>query len=173
MAPPDLSDQAIGAEVGLASGAHITPGGLRVGGHYLYQLSSQDWFDGTASFTFGGGTAACFRDRMNAFVCQHGLAQGAGVEIGATVRRFLGGKDQFWPFIRAGAGIGIARFSSDSVTGLVVPLHGGAGVRVSVAPAVAITAEAELVLGVGMFNHGLGLESQFGIAITAGAEFRL
>ena len=35
----------------------MTPGGLRVAGHYLYQLPTQDWFDGTASFTFGGGAA--------------------------------------------------------------------------------------------------------------------
>ncbi|MDB4959350.1 MAG: hypothetical protein JWO36_6919 [Myxococcales bacterium] len=173
VAPPDLSDQAIGAELGLATGAHVTPGGLRVSGHYLYQLSSQDWFDGTASFTFGSGTAACFRDRSDSFVCDHGLADGAGVEIGATVRRFIGGKGQFWPFIRAGAGVGIVRFNNDSVTGLAIPLHGGGGVRVSVSPTVAITAQAELMVGVGLFSHGLGAESQFGLSVSAGAEFRL
>ena len=110
---------------------------------------------------------------MDAYVCEHGLAQGAGVEIAATVRRFVGGKDQFWPFLRAGVGLGLARYGSDSVSGFVVPVHGGGGVRVSVSPDGAITAEADLVLGVGFFNHGLGLESQFGFAITAGAEFRL
>lgn len=173
VAPPDLGDQAIGAELGLATGAHVTPGGLRVSGHYLYQLSSEDWFDGTASFTFGSGTAACFRDRTDAYICDHGLADGAGVEIAATVRRFIGGQGQFWPFLRAGVGVGIARFSADGVTGLTIPFHGGAGVRVSVSPSVAITAHAELVLGFGAFSHGLGVELQSGLAVAAGAEFKL
>ena len=173
VAPPDLADQGIGAELGVATGAHITPGGLRVSGHYLYQLSSEDWFDGTASFTFGSGTAACFRDRSDAYICDHGLADGAGVEIAATVRRFIGGQGQFWPFLRAGAGVAIVRFSSDGVTGLAIPFHGGAGVRVGVSPTVAITAQAELVLGFGAFSHGLGLESQVGLTIAAGAEFKL
>jgi hypothetical protein len=52
-------------------------------------------------------------------------------------------------------------------------LHGGAGVRVSLSPEVALTAAAELMLGIGLFSHGLGAESQLGLAITAGAEFRL
>jgi hypothetical protein len=59
------------------------------------------------------------------------------------------------------------------VTGLAVPLHVGGGLRVSVAPAVAVTAEAQLDLGFGAFSHGLGLEPQAGFAITAGAEFKL
>ena len=50
-APPSdepLPDQSIAAAIGIASGGRVTPGGLRVTGHYLYQLSSSDWFDGTA-----------------------------------------------------------------------------------------------------------------------------
>ena len=39
-AADELGDQGIGAEVGLATGGRVTPGGLRVAGHYLYQLSS-------------------------------------------------------------------------------------------------------------------------------------
>ena len=27
--------------------------GLRIAGHYLYQLSDEDWFDSAASFTYG------------------------------------------------------------------------------------------------------------------------
>jgi hypothetical protein len=173
VAPSDMSDQAIGAEVGLATGGRVTPGGLRVAGHYLYQLADQDWFDGVASFTFGSGAPACFRDRMDAFICDHGLAQGDAVEIGATVRHFFGGNDKFWPFLRGGLGIGIVRFGGDNVTGLAIPIQAGAGLRVSVSPGVAITGEAALELGFGAFNHTLGLEPQLGAAITAGAEFRL
>src|SRR5688572_11595198 len=68
----DIGDQLIAAELGVAVGGRVTPGGLRVSGHYLYQLTEQDWFDGTASFTFGGGDAECFRNRDDEFLCDHG-----------------------------------------------------------------------------------------------------
>src|SRR5262249_17522153 len=80
-ADDDIGDQAISAEVGVAAGSRVTPGGLRIAGQYLYQLSDEDWFDGAASFTYGSASAACFRDRSNAVVCQHGLADGAGFEL--------------------------------------------------------------------------------------------
>jgi len=172
-APPDMSDQAVGADLGLATGGRVTPGGLRVDGHYLYQLSDHDWFDGTAAFTFGGGSPACFYDRSDAYVCQHGLAQGDGAEVIASVRHFLGGHDTYWPFIHGGIGVGLARFGSDAVSGLAIPVHAGGGLRVSITPELAITAQAELDLGIGVFGHGLGLEPQAGVDLTAGVEFRL
>jgi hypothetical protein len=172
-APADMSDQSIGASVGVVVGGRTTPGGLKVSGHYLYQLTDTDWFDGVAAFTFGGGDAQCFRDRMNEFLCDHGLADGYAIEIGANVRRFLGGKGDFWPFLRAGAGLEVVRFGDDGVTGAAIPLHAGGGMRVSVSPDIAITAHADLNLGLGVFNHGLGLEPQLGASVSAGAEFRL
>lgn len=171
--PPDMSDQGIGAELGVAVGGRVTAGGLRLAGHYLYRLSDQDYFDGVASFTYGGGSAACFRDRMDSFLCDHGLADGGTVEVGANVRRFFGSKNDFWPFARAGIGVAIVRFQDDSVTGFAVPLHVGGGVRVEVEDGVAIVGEGALDLGFGLFNHSLGLEPQVGLAVTAGAEFRL
>jgi hypothetical protein len=169
----DVGDQAIGVEAGLAAGGRVTPGGLRITGHYLYQLSDEDWFDGGASFTFGGGSAACFHDRSNNFICDHGLADGNGVEISATVRRYFEAQGDFRPFARAGVGVGFARFGGDGVSGLIVPLHGGAGVRAAVTPWVAVVAQAELQLGIGVFNKSLGLEPQVGFSVVAGAEFRL
>ncbi|HEX4452940.1 MAG TPA: hypothetical protein VH143_18825 [Kofleriaceae bacterium] len=172
-APADMSDQAIGASIGVATGGRVTPGGLRVEGHYLYQLSDRDWFDGRASFTFGGGAAECFYDRTDTYVCDHGLAQGDGLEVIATVRHFLGGQGMYWPFVQGGIGAGIARFGADGVSGLIIPLHAGGGVRASIAPAIAIVAAAELEFGLGVFGHDIGAEPQFGIDITAGVEFRL
>ncbi|MGE0549500.1 MAG: hypothetical protein AB7O24_23850 [Kofleriaceae bacterium] len=169
----DVGDQGVGAEVGIATGGRVTPGGLRVAGHYLYQLTETDWFDGRASFTFGGGDAACFVDEMDAMSCDHGLADGSGVEISASVRRMFGTHGAFRPFVRAGVGIGIVRFSDDEVTGLAIPLRGGGGVRVRVTPDVAVVAEAEVGLGIGAFNRGLGAEPLLGGSVTAGAEFRL
>lgn len=168
-----MGDQEISAELGVAGGDHITPGGLRIAGHYLYELSDQDWFDGAASFTFGSGGAACFRDRMDAVVCEHGVADGTGVELSASVRRMFAPQGAFRPFARLGVGVGLAHFGGDSVSGFTIPAHGGGGVRVKVAPSIAVVAEGELTLGFGSFSRGLGSEIQFGLAVTAGAEFRL
>jgi len=169
----DVGDQAISAQLGIAAGGRVTPGGLRIAGHYLYQLSDEDWFDGVASFTYGSGTAACFRDRANRVVCQHGLADGAGAELQATIRHMLAPQGAFHPFVRLGVGLGVVRFSRDNFTGLTIPAHGGGGIRVTLAPGVALVAEGDLQLGFGSFSRGLGSQPQFGLAITAGAEFRL
>lgn len=169
----DVGDQAIGADIGANGGGRDTAGGARVSGHYLYQLSDTDWFDGTASFTFGGGGAACFRDRMNAFVCEHGIADGRAVEVTAAVRRYFNAQGDFRPFARLGIGVGIVNFGDDSVTGLAIPVHLGGGVRADVADSIAIVGQADLAAGFGVFNKSLGLEPQLGLAVTAGAEFKL
>ena len=172
-ATDDLGDQGVGVTTGLATGGRVTAGGLRITGHYLYQLSSQDWFDGTAAFTFGGGDAACFRDRMDAVVCDHGLADGGSIELAAGVRRMFAGQGPFRPFARAAVGVSYVRFGDDDLSGLAIPLHLGGGVRARVSPGVAIVGLGEVTLGLGRFGRGLGLEPQFGLAVTAGAEFRL
>lgn len=169
----EIGDQAIGADLGIAGGGRVTPGGLRIAGHYIYQLSEQDWFAGTASFTYGGGDARCFRDRMNTFLCDHGFTDGGSVEISANVRRFFAARGSFRPFARAGVGVALVRFSGDDVSGLAIPLHAGGGVRASVAPGIAVVAQADVQLGFGVFGHDLGVEPQLGMTVTAGAEFRL
>ena len=144
-----IGDQSIGAELGVATGGRVTPGGFRLAGHYLYQLSEQDWFDGGAAFTFGSGGAACFRDRTGSLVCDHGLTDGDGVEISATVRRYFEPKGMFRPFARAGIGVGLARFGGDSVSGFIIPVHAGGGLRADVSEAIAIVAQVELAFGLG------------------------
>ncbi len=172
-ADPEAADQGIGADIGIAGGGTITPGGLRIAGHYLYQLSDRDWFDGSAAFTFGGGGAECFRDRTNRFVCTHGLADGKGVEIAANVRRYFRAQGDFHPFALVGAGVALVDFSADGVSGLAIPLHAGGGVRAEVSSSIAVVVRAEVAFGVGAFGHGLGIEPQLGAAVLAGAEFRL
>jgi opacity protein-like surface antigen len=169
----DMGDQDIAAQLGIAAGSHLTPGGLRIAGHYLYQLSERDWFDGMAAFTFGSGRAACFHDRENALVCDHGLTDGTGVEVSASIRRMFTAQGAFRPYARLGIGLGAVHFSDDAVTGVAIPIHAGGGVRVKVSPSVAVVGEAELSLGFGNFNHDIGSTLEFGFAITAGAEFRL
>ncbi len=170
---PVMSDQALGADLGVATGGRVTAGGLRIAGHYLYQLSSSDWFDGTASFTFGGSTAACFRDRADTYICDHGLAQGGAAELEAGVRHFFAPQGQFWPFLRGGVGLRYVRFGNDNVSGAAIPLHLGGGVRVAASKGIAITVQGALELGIGAFNHSLGAEPQLGVAITGGVEFGL
>jgi len=169
----EIGDQAILAEVGIAAGGRVTPGGLRIAGQFLYQLSDNDWFDGGASFTFGSGAAACFRDRENRVICSHGLADGAGVELSASVRRMFTPQGAFHPFVRVGVGLGLVGFDADDVSGVTVPAHAGGGVRVAIAPAIAIVAEGELELGFGSFSRNIGSQLQFGLTIAAGVEFRL
>lgn len=172
-APADIGDQELGGALGLAAGGRSTAGGVRITGHYLYQLSDQDWFDGIASFTFGSGDPGCFRDRSDAVVCDHGLASGAAIEVAAGVRRFFAPRDRFRPFVRAAVGVAIVRFGGDDVTGIALPLHAGAGMRARVSPLVAIVATADATVGLAAFGRRLGGEPQLGLAITAGAEVRL
>lgn len=174
-APADMSDQGIAAMLGVAIGGRSTPGGLNVAGHYYYQLNDQDWFDGTASFIIGSGSPDCFRDRMNAVICDHGPADGFAAELGAGVRHFLPSlaNETFWPFARGGLGAALVRFSGDDITGVAFSLHAGAGLRASVTDAIAITGEADLQLGLGAFSDHLGGEPQLGVSVSAGAEFKL
>jgi len=168
-----VPDQGLGASLGIAGGGRTTPGGFRVEGHYLYQLAEQDWFDGTAAFTFGAGGAACFRDRMDYVICDHGFADGRGVEAIAAVRRYFTVQGKFRPYARLGVGFGIVRYSDDDVTGITIPAHMGGGVRANVSPQIAIVAAAEIVIGFARLGRGIGTEPQLGISVTAGAEFRL
>lgn len=168
-----VGDQELGVRVGLVSGGRVTPGGFRVGGHYLYQLTDEDWFDGALLFTFGGGPAACFRDRDDDVVCDHGRLEGFAGELAIGVRRFFPAQGDFLPYARVGAAVRVARFGDDDVTGLAVPLTAGAGMRIRVAPWIAIAAEAQLELGAGLFSRGLGLEPQAGLAIGGAVELAL
>ena len=172
-ADDDIGDQAISAELGVAAGGRVTPGGLRIAGQFLYQLSDEDWFDGAANFTFGSGAAACFRDRKNAVICNHGLADGVGVEVSTTIRHMFARQGSFHPFVRLGVGIGVVRFGNDDVSGFTIPAHGGGGMRVALAPGVAMIVEGDVVLGFGSFSQGIGSQPQLGLAIAAGVEFRL
>lgn len=166
------AEQAIGAAIGVAAGGHVTPGGLRIAGNFAYQLSDRDWFDGVASFTFGSGSAQCFYDRMDNFICQHGLVDGYGFELSANIRHYFDAKGSFHPFARGGVGAGLVRFPDDAVSGFVLPAHGGGGVRVDVDP-IEIVVQGELIAGIGWYGHDVGVQAVFGAAIVAGVEFPL
>jgi hypothetical protein len=169
-----VHDQELGVRVGLVSGGRVTPGGLRVGAQYLYQVDDDVWFDGGLLFTFGGGNAECFRDRSDDLVCDHGRLSGTAGEIALAIRYFLPRQAYgFLPYARGGAAVRVVRFGDDDVTGLAIPLFAGAGLRVRVAPNVAVGVEGQLELGAGIFSRGLGLEPQLALAIGGLVEIAL
>lgn len=168
--PPD---QAIAATLGIVAGGRDTPGGLRVGGRWLYRMTENDWFESVAAFTFGKSDAACFRDRDDSFICTHGPIDGLGAELAGAVRHRVLGKGDYQPYLRGGIGIRIDRFGADDVRGLAIPLSAGAGVRVAIKDNLALTGEATLELGIAWLSHGLGTEPQLGLGVTALVEFAL
>ena len=163
----------LGAQVGLSS---LTPGGVRLGGVYLYRMDETTWFDGEASTAFGAGGSGCFYDRSEnlTLVCHHGGFDGFGMSLAAGVRYVLTEQASgFLPYLRAGAGLSYAGFSDDSVSGVGLFGYGGAGGRFRVAPGVAIGGEALLLLGAGLYNSDLGGRLLAGLVVQFGVEFTL
>jgi hypothetical protein len=168
-----VSDQELGVRLGFAGGGGVTPGGFRIAGLYLYQLAEADWFEGSLGFTFGGGGAACFRDRQDDFLCEHGVVDGFGGELGFGVRRFFPGNGGFLPYARAALGARIAGFRGDDVTGFAIPLIGGGGVRVRINDILAVGGDAALELGPSWFSDDVGAKLQLGLAVAVTADFAL
>ena len=168
-----IDDQELSAGLGLAAGGRVTPGGLQLQGRFLYRLSNDDWFDGSAGFIFGGTSPGCYLDRGNFLICDHGAVDGRGVDLAAGVRRRFAGRKGFLPFVRVAIGVRVASFSGDSVTGFAIPLTASAGLRTRVNKFVSVGAEASLSAGIGWFNEGIGAQPQFGFAVTGLVEFAL
>lgn len=168
--PPD---QAIAATLGAAAGGRDTPGGVRIGGRWLYRMTENDWFESVATFTFGRSGAACFRDRSDTFICDHGAADGVGAALEGAVRHRILGKGDYQPYLRLGVGVRIDRFGADDVRGLAIPLSAGAGIRVAIKDNLALSGEASVEFGLAWLSHGLGTEPQLGLGITALVEFAL
>lgn len=170
---PPVSEQEIGARLGIEAGGRVSPGGFHLGGAYLYRLADKDWLESGVSFTFGGSDAACFRDRDGDFLCDHGLLSGFAAEVSAGVRRFFRGRQGFVPFAGAGIAARLVSFTGDGVGGLALPLYATGGVRARVAERVAVLGGATVRGGVGFYDSNLGLEPHLTLAIHAGVEFGL
>lgn len=166
-------NQELGAELGLALGGGVTPGGLQLGGRYLYRLADVDWFDGAVGFTFGGGQASCFRDRDDSLVCDHGALDGIAVDVSAGIRRYFAGRNKFHPYLHGGVAARVLTYGDDDLLGFAVPLWVGGGVRAEVSEGVSVGGGAMLLAGPAWLDRGLGLEPQVSLAISAGVEFRI
>jgi hypothetical protein len=166
-------DMALGARLGMQFGVGgATPGGLRIGGAFLHRLADEWWFDGEASFSFGGGGMEC--DLAMDLECDHGLADGAGAQAIASVRwvlpAYAGG---FEPYLRGGAGVGLASFGDDEVTGLALIGQAAGGGKFRVAERVSVGAEAALFIGPGFFSDDLGTLGYGGLIVQGGVEIDL
>lgn len=167
------TDQGLGISLGVAFGGRVTPGGVRVTGAYLYRLSARDWFDGAAAFTIGSGAAECFRDRAGDRVCDHGATDGFAVDFVGAVRRSFAPQKSVTPFVRLGAALRFVRFSGDQIAGLAVPLIGGGGVTIALAPSARLVGAAQLEIGGGLFSRGLGTAPQLGLSMGIGVELAM
>jgi len=171
--PGEIGDQEIGVGAAVAAGGDDTVGGLRLSGRYLYQLAEDDWFDGAAAFTYGGGAEGCAPAPGGELACERGSLTGLAVEITAGVRRRFTGRSRFVPHVRVAVGGRIVRFDADDLGGFGIPVVAAAGVRVRVTPGIAVGAEAAVEGGVAWFGRGRGAEPQLGMVVGGQVEFRL
>jgi hypothetical protein len=173
---PVLEDErqvALGAEVGASGGGGTTPGGMRVGGRYLYRMTDHVWFDGGVHFTFGAAATGCSRTPPDGMTCSHGVADGFSGDLSLGLRRNLPGQGAFTPFVRGGVFGRVLRFAADDVTGAAFGIDAGAGVAATVRDDVAIVGSAGGFLGRGWLGSGVGSAGQLGMIVTVGAELRL
>lgn len=168
------SPQALSATVGLEMGAGgTTPGGLRLAGAHLYQLSASDWLMSEIAVTYGTPGAECVADEAGDLECDHGLIDGVAVSLGAGVRHYFPSQGAFSPFAVGGLSLRLVSFPSDDLAGGGAVVMAGGGIRAVVADGVAVTGGATLCGGVAFLGRGVGAALQASLVIAAGAELDL
>jgi hypothetical protein len=167
-----VADQEVGARVGVRMGGRTTPGGLSVGGSYLYRATESVWFDSGVAFILGAGGSQCFRDRDNAVQCDHSQLDGHALGAHTGIRWVARENQGFVPYARGTIGIEVVRFADDDVSGVAVPLGIGVGLRARVDDRIAVGGGADLSLGVGKLSR-VGAEPQLALAVQFGVEFAL
>jgi hypothetical protein len=110
---------------------------------------------------------------MGVTACDHGFMGGFSADVGARIRRFFAPRWSVLPFVYVGASAKIVSFAADDVRGIALPAVLGAGARKEIAPGVHAVAGANMQLGIGHFNRGLGWEPHATFAFHFGAEFNL
>ena len=164
---------ALAAELGATGGGGATPGGMRIGGRYLYRLAAQDWFDGGVAFTFGQPRAGCGRVPPEGMRCDHGVIDGFAGDLSLGIRRELRGKQGFVPFVRAAVFGRVLRFAADDVTGAAAGGELGFGVRAAVRGELSVVGGATAFAGMARLGNGYGAAGQLGLTIGGGVELRL
>lgn len=170
---PGVSGQELGAHLGLRLGGRTTPGGLRLHGSYLYQLTDAIWSESGFGVTVGSGAPACFRDRSDDVICDHPSMDGRGVGVWTGLRYLLPGRQGFVPYAQAGIGVDYVNYPDDEVSGFAFPLVLGAGTRVRVTDDIAVGGGAQLTVGIARLGRDVGVEPQAALTVAFGAEFAL
>lgn len=161
------------AEIGAASGGSHTPGGLRLGGRYLYRLADRDWFDGGMAFIFGQPGAGCGRVPPDGMACSHGAVDGFAGDLTLGVRRELPARRGFAPFVRGGGFARALRFAQDRVSGFGLGLELGGGIAAAVGRDLRVVAGAGVFGGTAWLGQDIGQARQLGVSVTMGAEMRM
>jgi hypothetical protein len=173
----DLDDdveQMVGGYAGLALGGRSTPGGLEVGGEHHYRLSDHDWLTSQVSFTLGRRGAACFQDRADETICDHGRLDGFAGDLGIGVRHHLLRRASMTPFFKLGVGVRVVSYAADELLGIAFPLVGGLGIRVRVAPHTQVVLAGEARAGLARFGAStIGGEPHISLTALGGIEFEL
>lgn len=170
---PAQAERELGGRVGLASGGRVAPGGSHQQPLPVPAVEGVDWFEGAASFTYGGGGPACFRDRADVLVCDHGLL--AGWRPGSTPRCGAGSAARPGSGRTPGSGSACAWSASPTTTsaGWRCRWWSAPGCGPGSAAGWAIAAEATGEAGLAYLSRGLGPEPQLGLVVAVGVEFRL
>lgn len=172
----DERQVALAADVGFSGGGAATPGGLRVGGHYLYRLADHDWFDSSVAFTFGGRGDACTVTASRVFEapvvpeaigCERAITDGFAADLVLGVRRELTPHQGVTPFVRVAGFARALRFTD--VGGFAAGGQLGAGVRAPVHGQLALTAGADAFLGAAWLGP-VAAQRQLGLIVAVGAE---
>ncbi len=169
----DEPQVALAADLGASGGGGTTPGGMRLGGRYLYRMADQDWFDGGVAFTFGAPATGCGRIPPDGMTCDHGIADGFAGDLTLGLRRELRGQGAFTPFVRGGVFGRVLRFAADDVSGAAAGVDIGAGVAARVGKDLALVGSGGAFAGRAWLGGGVGGTGQLGMIVTIGAELRM
>jgi hypothetical protein len=173
--PAGMADREIGVRlgVGLEMGG-VGAGGLRVGGAFLYRMSSDVWFDGEALFTFGSSDRICYLDRAAERVCEPGISSGSAFRLAAGVRWVLNPERAgFTPYLRGGVGLDLVTFSGDDIVGAGLPLWMGFGGRFHISSGVSLSVEANLTASLLLYGGGVGGAGSVGLGLLVGVDIAL
>ncbi len=168
-----VADTELGADLGLRMGGRSTPGGFHLGANFLYRVSDAFSSESTVAFTLGGGNAACFRDRGDDVLCDHGQLDGVAGTLATGLRWMAPVKQGFVPYARGMIGLELVNFDSDDVKGISVPVVLGAGVRTRVSSRIAVGGGADLHVGIAKLGRDIGVDPQVALRVRFGVEFAL
>jgi len=163
----------IGGYLGLRGGGRVTPGGVSLGGTFLYRVASGIWSDSSVGVTLAGTEPGCFLERDGERFCDHGVFGGSGLSARSGIRLFFAENRGVTPYARTGIGFEYIAFGDDGLDGVAIPIYLGAGVRAPVDDRVSVGGAALVQAGVAFFDQQIGTEPYVSLSIMATVEFDL